>query len=618
MIIWDLDETFWNGTLAEGTMKPIARNCEFVKDLVNHGIMVSICSKNDLADVSVAFNKIDEQLFDLFVFKSINWDGKGGRVKNIIENAGLRATNVLFIDDNEINLNEAKYYNPDLQVATPDIIPELISQVKDIEKDDHTHTRLKQYKILEQKISDKESIGSNDDFLRESNICVKIGHDCMKYIDRLHELIIRTNQLNYTKDRCSRQELIDIIKNRRIKTGYVQVSDKYGDYGIVGFYALDKHRNKLIHFVFSCRTLGMGVEQYVYSKLKFPRLEVVGDVANLVYQHKFVLYIKSGAFHQSKNKTKKNMRILMKGPCDLCGTLPYLDNNIGIDTEFIHANLQIAETVSQESSVCVVDAKRFSDQQIDEILENCPMLSRQDYTTRFYSPDYDAVIFSFLIDDLIGLYQDKKTGYIFPMGHYTIPITDKQFDKIWLDEGHTVQYKFTQQDLNSFKKKYEFLGPVSCDRIIENLNYMRENMGQDTLLVLVLGSEVPPEFELQEFHDLHIRHREMNQAITQWAANRNNVKIINLTDLVSSAKDYRDTINHFQRHVYYKLAQAISAALGNKISVHNVIRLRDVFGIDNRFKFIYRNGKKVRVQQHTFNILGLKIPFGKKSYQELN
>ena len=50
LVIWDLDETFWEGTISENAGKSInipERNINIVKELTNRGIINSICSKND-------------------------------------------------------------------------------------------------------------------------------------------------------------------------------------------------------------------------------------------------------------------------------------------------------------------------------------------------------------------------------------------------------------------------------------------------------------------------------------------------------------------------------------------------------------------------------------------
>ena len=47
LVVWDLDETFWKGTLSEEGITPIIGNIELVKQLAQRGIISSVCSKND-------------------------------------------------------------------------------------------------------------------------------------------------------------------------------------------------------------------------------------------------------------------------------------------------------------------------------------------------------------------------------------------------------------------------------------------------------------------------------------------------------------------------------------------------------------------------------------------
>ena len=48
LVIWDLDETFWKGTLDEGGIKEyVQAHHDVVVELARRGIVSSICSKND-------------------------------------------------------------------------------------------------------------------------------------------------------------------------------------------------------------------------------------------------------------------------------------------------------------------------------------------------------------------------------------------------------------------------------------------------------------------------------------------------------------------------------------------------------------------------------------------
>ena len=315
LLIWDLDEVFWRGTLSEERVFIPKSNIKLIKDLVDCGVMVSICSKNDESKVNDELKRID--LCDYFVFSSINWQPKGQRIKSIIESMNLRPVNVLFIDDNISNREEAKHFCDGINVADVDVIPSLCSYFgNENNKSDKNHKRLKQYKILEEKNKIKSSFATNEDFLRQSQIVVEIKHDSLNEIKRIHELILRSNQLNFTKVRSTIEELESDLNNPLSEHGYINVCDKYGDYGLVGFYLLiDK---KVKHFVFSCRTLGMGIEQYVFIQLNKPNFNIVGDVSS-------DLNSCDPSWINENKVSKENVRdivgkTIIKGPCDMAQT----------------------------------------------------------------------------------------------------------------------------------------------------------------------------------------------------------------------------------------------------------------------------------------------------------
>jgi len=293
LVIWDLDETFWKGTVSEGGIKEyLMEHQNIVTTLAKRGIISSICSKNNFDTIKSILE--EKGIWDHFVFPSIDWSVKGHRVAKIIENFSLRPETVLFIDDNPNNLAEAKSITPKLNVADEKIIPTLLDSPLFIGKDDSALSRLNQYKLLEQKFIDSDvHAGDEIDFLRTCDIKVRLEYDIEKHIDRAIELINRTNQLNYTKRRlpespeAARAELLNQLKPFDRQAALVEVSDKYGDYGYVGFFMLGGMRknivpgdanNNLFHFCFSCRTLGMYVEKWVYEYLNRPELIVVGEV----------------------------------------------------------------------------------------------------------------------------------------------------------------------------------------------------------------------------------------------------------------------------------------------------------------------------------------------------
>ena len=115
LIIWDLDETFWSGTLSEGDVALPEKHRDLLRLTTETGIVNSICSKNDDAITRAKLTELG--VMDYFVFPSINWKPKGSRIKHLIEEMQLRAPNVLFLDDNHLNIAEAEFFSPEIRTV---------------------------------------------------------------------------------------------------------------------------------------------------------------------------------------------------------------------------------------------------------------------------------------------------------------------------------------------------------------------------------------------------------------------------------------------------------------------------------------------------------------------
>src|SRR5690606_3778007 len=118
------------------------------------------------------------------------------------------------------------------------------------------------------------------EFLKSCDIQIQIISDIERYHDRIHEILSKTNQLNFTKKRLSVKEVqAQFWSNNFEQVGLVKVTDRFGDYGIVGVYAVKNKR--LEHFAFSCRILNLGIEQYIYQRyLNQPTIEIIGQVSS--------------------------------------------------------------------------------------------------------------------------------------------------------------------------------------------------------------------------------------------------------------------------------------------------------------------------------------------------
>ncbi len=269
-VIWDLDETLWSGTLAEGeTPCPRPAITALIPKLDRHGIINSVCSKNNIAAARPVLERMG--IWEYVVFPVIAFAPKGEAIRGIIERLQLRAANVLFVDDNAANRLEALHYNPGLM--TGDANDEgFLADMEAVVKDARGPSRLEQYRVLERKSEARGSYSSNTDFLRDSRItvCLVRNPADLMYKDRIVELANRANQLNFTTSRFAPGEFEALVERPGVVHGCVFAYDRHGDYGLSGFFAFDEspRRRSLSHFVFSCRIMNMGIEQAVYARLR--------------------------------------------------------------------------------------------------------------------------------------------------------------------------------------------------------------------------------------------------------------------------------------------------------------------------------------------------------------
>ena len=122
LVIWDMDEAFWSGTITAGPVQLIPSHVHFLKELTALGVKNSICSKNYFGTVQKELARLG--VWEYFVAPSINWDDKGARISGILAETGVKAENAIFIDDLIENIEDAHLHNPGihtLQAGVDDI-----------------------------------------------------------------------------------------------------------------------------------------------------------------------------------------------------------------------------------------------------------------------------------------------------------------------------------------------------------------------------------------------------------------------------------------------------------------------------------------------------------------
>jgi FkbH-like protein len=571
LVIWDLDETFWEGTLTEGGIRYRRDNHDIVIELCRRGIMNAICSKNDFDQVRKILTR--EGIWDYFIFPSISWEAKGPRVQALIESIQLRAPTILYIDDNPLNRAEARHFVPELQVADETIIPTLLESPLCQGKNDSELTRLGQYKLLEKRQADAVAAGGDNlEFLRASNIRVTIEHDIEANIDRAIELINRTNQLNFTKSRLSedagvaRAELRKSLGKYSIQAGLIGVRDRYGDYGYCGFYLMHSGGGLSVmqQFCFSCRILGMGVESWLYQRLGRPTLKVVGEVlTDVIHDTREIDWItidSASSAAKAAAGTQFDL-VLARGGCDLQALMHYFDivsKSVAREVNTLRngANIRVDHSMITRYGIEGLPAGAL------EALQPLGYAAEDFRTVLADPPRADRVIWvlSFWTDAGFALYRHRELGITVPV---SLPMPWKNrhdMTRLRVADVPDSPNGWVARAVQHLKQHFTFQGLISKEQFQANLRLVLERGSPENRIFILLANATWKDNGAERTLRAQA---DVNAWLAEAAAEFENVKLLQVTDFVKNDSEIQ-TRNHFDRMVYFRIFEHIVACAAGK------------------------------------------------------
>jgi FkbH-like protein len=583
LVIWDLDETFWKGTVAEGGIREyVQEHHDIVIELARRGIISSICSKNDEATTLDLLRL--KGILDYFVFPSISWDPKGNRLAELIELVQLRQATVMFVDDGPGNRAEAGKILPDLQIEDENFISMMLEDPRFRGKEDRQLSRLTEYRLLERRNRDqRRSSGTNEEFLRGSDIRLCIEYDVAAHMDRAIELIRRTNQLNFTKKRLpedireARLLLADELHFFRRQAGLVRVVDNYGDYGFVGFFVTESLRSEhvpgaahrtLQHFCFSCRILGMFVEQWLYEYLGKPQLRVVGDVLTDLSVPRSIDWIRlvETVADGARPVAPVAPEVRVYGGCEANPIAVYLNaysQNVRMLSNFAANGL----FVRINSAVLALSAfARSRDEFADEALAlGLPVdLMAGDYFAD--APDGTVFIFSSGLDSGNGFrYRHRRRGWEICV-HPASCVMD--FNAVSDDElRDTLRSRLGDEALEHnarvaqhIRANYETIHWLSDDESAAKMRTLIEHTPDGSKLVFLLDHDW-----MRSPRDGVLRHApfvtQYNALVRSIAKQYPYVATVSFTDVIDSEDQVQVGGNHYDRLVYVKTGGLVVDAI---------------------------------------------------------
>jgi FkbH-like protein len=563
LVIWDLDETFWLGTLTEGGITYRRDVHEIVIQLARRGIVSSICSKNDIAPVRDILQR--EGIWDSFVFPSINWESKGPRLAAMVEAVQLRPPTVLFIDDNPMNRAEARHFVPGIQVADETIIPNILENPLFRGKDDSKLSRLAQYKLLERRHTEEVAAGADTTgFLRASNIRISVEHDLEPHIDRAIELINRTNQLNFTKKRLpedldeARAELRLLLTGYTVQAGIIRVRDNYGDYGYCGLYIMRSGSAalRLMHFCFSCRILNMGVESWLYQHLGRPTLRVVGEVlTDVVGDRREIdwITVELPEANQGGDQGAASLDyVYARGGCDLHAVTHYFNmvaRNVyrefnetrnGANVRFDHTVFaQFGLRGISDASKTAMHALGYEDGDFTTIVPELPMTGNAVW------------ILSFWADADFALYRHRGTGDSVPLSLPTIQTNQRN---VMLLDPDQAADPASRAILRALQQDFEYTGMIGEQAFKDNVRLLLARAPAGVRIFILMAAELVPNEAGRMV--VPTKKRRLNSWVRDVAASVPQVELVEIREFVSADQEFI-TNNHFDRMVYFRVFQHI-------------------------------------------------------------
>ncbi|WP_161965933.1 non-ribosomal peptide synthetase [Steroidobacter cummioxidans] len=284
VIAVDCDNTLWKGICgevgAEGVMVSPA-HVRFQQMLVRQhdsGMLLCLCSKNNESDVEAVFKGREEMALreEHLVSSRINWSAKSSNLVSLAEELNLSLDSFILIDDSPLECAEVRAHCPGVLALQFPQEPEEIDHFIDhawafdrVGVTEEARERTRKYRENNARAKAREESGDLKRFLASLELKVNIAGMKPGQLDRVAELISRTNQFNLTTIRRGASEIATLCEEGGFECLVVHVRDRYGDYGLVGVVLFRREPTsiRVDTFVLSCRALGRGVEGWVVNEL---------------------------------------------------------------------------------------------------------------------------------------------------------------------------------------------------------------------------------------------------------------------------------------------------------------------------------------------------------------
>lgn len=288
-LVLDLDNTLWGGVIGDDGVHGLLLGRDhavgeafldfqrYVKNLQRRGVILAVCSKNEAENAKEGFSHPDSilKVEDFSVFKA-NWNPKPDNIREIASELNIGLDSIVFVDDNPAE--RALVSNQLPEVATPEVgtdvsrFAEILEYERFFETDKIVRddlSRADYYSANAQRSAHEAQFSNYGEFLKSLEMAAEIGSFVPIYLERITQLINKTNQFNLTTKRYTSAEVEAMSQDSEFITLYGRLTDKFGDNGLVSVLAGRIHDEtvEVDLWLMSCRVLNREMELAMFDAL---------------------------------------------------------------------------------------------------------------------------------------------------------------------------------------------------------------------------------------------------------------------------------------------------------------------------------------------------------------
>jgi FkbH-like protein len=555
VVVWDLDGTLWHGTLDAGDARRPRRCAVLLPELAQRGIVNTVCSNNspDVGRAALRTLGIDSYV----VAPHIAWSDKSELMADIVDFFRVAPDRIVLVDDDaKIRARLAAQYG--VIAVDPGELERTVLDGWGTEG--AGLDRLEHYRVLARRREAEfgqrrrpESAGSGVDFLRGCSTRVH-RLDPAECAERIADLSMRSNQLNLTDSRLTVADVHIIAATTHHDCYAVEVSDRFGDYGLCGFVAFDVDARTLDHFFWSCRVLNQGIVEHFAAGLArvhghhiaHPALADFGVDVDWVHEQ--------GAAVGARPVDTDRPAVLFIGGCDL-DIVSALMGDAHYSTTV--RGLVEVDGVQQygHSAVSVMNAvSRLSPSELEVSATRLPWVGEVSGPSE-WSP-HEVVVLSLWVDyccQTVRCRGDVNGVRAPSYKRIDASFTDYEWEH-WV--GPTLCRDQVAEQL-------DFGPPLTVRELVDEVRTLAAAMPDGTRLILLNAAEIDRPTTYEWGQRQSDRNRELNSAVAVFAATTSNVSVLDIATIVTSTADLVDpddpTGFHYRRDVYAEIAGRLAA-----------------------------------------------------------